>query len=85
MRLPNANVAYGHRDEVGLRVWAVTLEEMRGDTERWYKALAILNNPRKLKARFEQSPTDARPYDVLAFASDAHFHNTLQVGQDGQI
>jgi hypothetical protein len=74
------NVAFGHRDAVGLRVLPTTLEELRSDTGRWYRLLRTLSNPTKLKADFKQPPpADARPIDRFGFAGDAHFNNSLQV------
>jgi hypothetical protein len=75
-----ANVTYGHRQVLGLRVVAVTLDDLLGDVKHWYRLLGTLRNPTKLQAEFKQPPpTDARPYDLSMYALEAHFSNTLPV------
>jgi hypothetical protein len=74
-----ANVSYGHRQAIGLRVLPTTLDGMLRETERWYKLLGV-DDPKRLEAEFKQPhPSDARPADHASFAREAHFSNTLPV------
>jgi len=59
------NVTFGHRDEIGLRVLPVTLEDMQTEIDFWYK----LQSARPGPTRFGR----------LAFAAEARAHNTLSV------
>jgi hypothetical protein len=78
-----ANVAYGHRLELNLCVSPVTLDQLRSDTERWYRLSGVLGNPAKLRAEFKEPPNaDSRPHDLVAFAGDSHFNNTLRVSME---
>jgi hypothetical protein len=74
-----ANVTYGHRQGVGLRMLPTTLPEILQATEGWYKLLGN-HNPKKLETQFKPPPPpDARPYDRDFFAIEAQFVNTLPV------
>jgi len=75
-----ANVAFGHRQAIGVRVEVMTLAEMRRDTDRWYRLLSSLQNPTRLRTEYRQPPpAKARPHDHYSFATEAHFSNTLSV------
>jgi hypothetical protein len=74
----HANVTYGHRRGIGLRVLPTTLDELLRETKRWYKLVGI-HNPKKLEVEFKQPPPNARPVDRDLFAMEAHFVNTLPV------
>jgi len=74
-----ANVTYGHRQGIGLRVLPITLDELFRETRRWYKLVGI-HDRKKLEAEFKKSPPpDARPADRAMYAMEAHFVNTLPV------
>lgn len=73
------DVAYRHRQAIGLRVLPTTLDEMLRDTERWYRLLGV-HSPKKVEAEFKPPPPpDARLSDRYLFAMEAHFVNTLPV------
>ena len=80
-----AKVTYGHRQVFGLRVVAITLDDLLGDVKHWYRLIGALRNPTKLRAEFKQPPpTNARPYDLSVYATEAHFSNTLPVSLEWQ-
>ena len=59
------------------------MDDLRGDAELWYKRLGSLRYPAKLRAEFKKPPpTNARPSDLDAFASEAGFTNTLPVSME---
>lgn len=75
-----ANVTFGHRLAIGIRVVPSTLSEMLQYTEHWYRQVGILRNPTKLKAEYREAPpADGRATDQHRFASEAYFMNTLPV------
>jgi hypothetical protein len=59
------NVVFGHRDEIGLHVLPVTLEEMHTEIDFWYKV--------------QSARPSLTNYGRLAFAAEARAHNTLSV------
>ena len=74
-----ANVTYGHRQGIGLRMLPTTLPEILQATKGWYRLLGN-HNPKKLEAQFKPPPPpDARPIDRDRFAMEAQFVNTLPV------
>jgi len=80
-----ATIAFRHRFAVGVRVLPVTLDELRTETAYWYGLLGPLGNSAKMKKAFGAAPPpDARPADHFAFATDAHFNNTLPVSLEWQ-
>jgi hypothetical protein len=75
-----ANIAFGHRYALGVRVLETTLDEMLGDIERWRKLINALRNPARLKAHYKEPPAiDARPADHFSFAVESSVTNTLPV------
>jgi hypothetical protein len=75
-----ASVAYGHRQGLSIRVLPISSEDLRIETQYWYKLLGALKNPAKLRAVFKQAPpSDARPHDHFSFALEAQFNNTLPI------
>jgi hypothetical protein len=75
----HANVTYGHREGIGLRMLPTTLPEILQATEGWYRLLGN-HNPKKLEAQFKPPPPpDARPSERDLFAMEAQFVNTLPV------
>jgi hypothetical protein len=80
-----ATLAFRHRPAFGCRVVPVTLEDIQRDTEYWYGLLGTLGNTAKMKKAFAAPPpADAIPADQFAFATEAHFFNTLEVSLEWQ-
>ena len=74
------DIVFAHREATGIRVLPITLEELRQETEYWYRLLGSLGNHSKLRSAFKQAPPrDARPLDHLLFTGHTRFSNTLQV------
>jgi hypothetical protein len=74
--------AYRHRLALNMRVLPVTLDELWGEAEYWYRLQCSLGEPKKLKKErpFSQPPeANARPHDLFSYATEAHYANTMPV------
>lgn len=75
-----ATITSGHRYLGRIQVRGVALDDVKRETERWYRLVCLLDDPSKLKKAYGAPPKgDARPSDVFMFAAEAHFTNTLPV------